>query len=461
VLDALARFAEAVLADGTRCRYRAAYDVLTGATPRIRGRVAGQKIQPDIVTPNAVGSIVDALDDSYLFVQGPPGAGKTYIGARLIVDALEAGRKVGVMANSHKAIHNLLDEVERVAAERGVTFVGVKKYTDDHPEQEYFGAHFRNDVKTLVHDDAQLVAGTAWAFATDKMDQRLDDLFIDEAGQVALPAAIAAMTSAKNAIFLGDPLQLSQVTHTAHPGDIGASVLEHLLGGDLRPVAPDRGILLTDSYRMHPDVCAFISNLLYEGKLQSAPGREHQAVHSAGLNGTGLRYVPVPHEGNTQRSTEEACAIADEIEKLLGGTVTDLHGVTRPFTAADVIVVSPYNAHVQCIKRELHSRPGCADVEVGTVDKFQGREAYVVFFATGASSGEDAPRGAGFVFDRQRFNVAISRARALAVMVGSPDLLEHRCSSVEDVRVANGVARFIELTQPTRPDQIPALHGVG
>jgi uncharacterized protein len=194
-------------------------------------------------------------------------------------------------------------------------------------------------------DGIDLVAGTAWAFAPEAMNQRLDYLFVDEAGQVSLPNAIAVMTSAKNVILLGDPLQLPQVTQTEHPGNIGASVLEHLLGHELRPVTPDRGVLLTDSYRMHPDVCRFISELLYEGKLQSAAGRERQKVDSPGLTGTGLRYLPVEHSGNSQRSEEEAARIADEIALLFRGNATNVDGVTRPLVPADIIVVTPYNAH--------------------------------------------------------------------------------------------------------------------
>lgn len=447
VLDAIARFAEALLADGERCRYTAALDVLLSAAPRLRGRRQGCFIQPQIVDETSMYALADDLDDSYLFLQGPPGAGKTYLGARLIVDLLARHFKVGITANSHKAINNLLDEVEKVATERGVPFVGVRKTSRGDRDSEYHGVHFINDEKTLAREDAHLVAGTAWAFGADAMDQRLDYLIIDEAGQVALPVAIAVMTAARNTILLGDPLQLPQVTHTDHPGGIGTSVLEHLLGGELRPVSPDRGVLMTDSYRMHPDVCAFISGLLYEGKLHAAPGRERQAVTSAGLSGTGLRFIPATHKSNAQRSVEEARVIANETEQLLRGTVTDVDGVTRPMRSDDIIVVAPYNAHVRCVKRELQSRPSCAAVQVGTVDKFQGREAYVVFFSTAASSPDDAARGVRFVFDRQRFNVAISRARALAVLVGSPDLLTSHCSSIEDVRIANGVCRFIELAR--------------
>ena len=399
--------------------------------------------RPESVTEASLRTVCGALDDSYLFIQGPPGAGKTYFGARLIVDLLARGQKVGIAANSHKAIHNLLDEVERVASERHVEFVGRKKCTDGKDATYYRGAHFENVAGPLAVERVDLVAGTAWAFGPEAMDQQLDYLFVDEAGQVSLPHAVAAMRSAKNVVLLGDPLQLPQVTQTQHPGDIGASVLEHLLGHELRPVAPDRGVLLTDSWRMHPDVCRFISELLYEGKLHSAKHRERQNVRSPGLSDTGLRYLAAEHSGNSQRSEEEAARIAMEIEQLLRGTICDVDGVTRSLTPADVIVVKPYNAQVRCIRRVLADR-GLATIEVGTVDKFQGREAYVVFFSTAASSPEDAPRGMSFVFDRQRFNVAISRARALAVMVGSPALLVHRCTSVEHVQVASGVCRFIE-----------------
>ena len=182
----------------------------------------------------------------------------------------------------------------------------------------------------------------------------------------------------------------------------------------------------------------------------SAPGRELQDVRSPGLGGTGLRYLPIEHAGNVQRSVEEATRIASEIEQLLRGTVRDVKGVTRPLTPGDIIVVTPYNAQVTCIRRILSAR-GLEAVEVGTVDKFQGREAYVVFYSTAASTPEVASRGMTFVFDRQRFNVAISRARALAVMVGSPALLVHRCTSVEQVLTANGVCRFIEQALATDP----------
>jgi predicted RecB family nuclease len=386
--------------------------------------------------PNALD--VHSLDQSCLFVQGPPGSGKTWTGARLITSLLASGKRVGVAANSHKAIHNLLAEVERVAAAQGVPFQGLKKGSGD----DAFGGRFITDTddnKLIESSSAGLIAGTAWLFSRRGMDQSLDYLFIDEAGQVSLADAVAMGTSARNLVLLGDPQQLPHVRQGVHPGNCGVSVLEHLLGADAT-VSADRGMFLDKTWRMHPDVCRFVSDLSYDGRLESAPGRERQRVDSPGLAGAGLRYIPVEHTGNSQQSPEEADAIAAEVAKLLdGGTFTDHEGVTRPLTPKDILVVAPFNMHVRCLLEKL---PG--GIDVGTVDKFQGREAPVVFFSMASSTGEDVPRGLEFLFNRNRFNVAISRARALAVVVSSPRLLDVRCRSIEQMRLVNLLCRFVE-----------------
>jgi uncharacterized protein len=455
VIDAIARFAGA-LVEGRGSRYAAAYDVLTRGLPRVGGRAHGAALQPDTVNEATIGAVVDALDDSYLFIQGPPGSGKTTLAAGLITGLLGRGCTVGVTANSHASIHHLLGAIERETLERGVRLAGQKRCTAGNPESEYASETRRIDnVRDFALGDVNLVAGTAWAFGRDHMDGKLDYLFIDEAGQLALPLAISVMTAARNIVLLGDPRQLAQVSNTAHPGDIGASVLDHVLGRDVATVPPERGILLRDSYRMHPDVCRFISDTMYDGRLRSAPGRERQSVESNGLRGTGLRVVPVEHVGNAQESVAEAEAVADRIAMLLSGTVTAVDGEVRPLVPSDVIVVAPYNAQVHCLRKTLRER-GLAAVQVGTVDKFQGREAYVVFFSTAASSAEEAARGARFIFDRQRLNVAVSRARALAVMVCSPALLDLTCSSIEDVRIANGVCRFLELAPAAQREAMVA-----
>jgi uncharacterized protein len=258
---------------------------------------------------------------------------------------------------------------------------------------------------------------------------------------------VAVGTSARNIVLLGDPQQLPHVTQNSHPGGSGCSVLEHLLG-EAATVAEDRGLFLANSWRMHPNICGFVSELSYDGRLVSAPGCDLQRVSSSGLSGAGLRYLPIDHRNNSQQSPEEAESIAWEIDRLLDGTatVTDRHGKTAPLTPADILVVAPYNMQVRCLRDTL-----LPDVEVGTVDKFQGREAAVVFFSMASSTGEDVPRGLEFLFNRNRFNVAVSRAKCLSVVVCSPSLLETRCRTVEEMRLVNALCEFTE----TATDSVP------
>jgi len=262
---------------------------------------------------------------------------------------------------------------------------------------------------------------------------------------VSLADAIAMATSSRNVVLTGDPQQLSQVRQGTHPGASGASVLEHLLDGHAT-VPADRGLFLERSWRMHPAIAAFVSDLAYDGRLRSAEGRERQRIESSGLRGHGLRYLAATHESNGQQSIEEARIIASAIDVLLtDGSWTDWRGATRQLTAADILVVAPYNMQVRCLVGEVP-----AGVEVGTVDRFQGREAPVVFFSMASSSGEDVPRGLEFLFSRNRFNVAVSRAKAMAVVVASPRLLETRCRSVEQMRLVNALCRFVEQADTER-----------
>lgn len=442
---ALARLSESLLEGECRHRFSAAFDILTNGAPRLK---SGPRLtlQPEIPEETSIQPLLNDLDDSYLFIQGPPGSGKTYTGARLIANLLQKGLRIGISANSHKAIHNLLAEIESVAHKRNSPFFGIKKMSKDNSESEFRSAYgYIANADSFESDEAQLFAGTAWAICPAFVNEPLDYLFIDEAGQVALPHAVAMSTTAKNVVLLGDPLQLPQVAHTSHPGGIGNSVLEHLIGDELRPVASDRGILLTQSYRMNEPICRFVSDMIYEGRLTPAPGRELQRVSSPGISGRGLRFIAVEHENNRQRSGEEALAIAEQAVLLLQGMVTDYAGTTRSLLPNDIIVVTPYNAQVRCIKKALYTRGGgCASIEVGTVDRFQGREAHVVFFSTAASTIEDAPRGISFLFDRNRLNVAISRARSVAIFVGSPALLTAPCSTVENARSMNAILSFVE-----------------
>jgi uncharacterized protein len=380
----------------------------------------------------AAKEIVAGLNGRHLVIQGPPGSGKTYTGARLIAHLMSLGRRVGVTSTSHKAIHNLVAEVEKT----GVPFRGLKK--GDSYETAFVRTSTKQADFSEPDEDVLLLAGTAWLFSREDMEGVVDTLFVDEAGQVSLADALALGTCARNVVLLGDPQQLGQVSQGIHPEGASASVLEHLLGGE-DTVPADRGLFLSRTWRMHPDVCRFISETSYEGRLHAVPACERQRIDSSGLAGTGLRWLPVEHKGNRGSSVEEADRIAAELELLVGGTFTDSDGRERRLGWDDVLVVTPYNAQVRCLRARLgrHAR-------IGTVDKFQGQEAPVVFFSMATSSGDDLPRNLEFLFSRNRLNVAISRAQSLAALVASPQLLEIRCRTIEQMRMVNALCRFVE-----------------
>jgi uncharacterized protein len=278
-------------------------------------------------------------------------------------------------------------------------------------------------------------------------------LFVDEAGQFALASAAATAPAAENVVLLGDPQQLPQVTKAAHPGNSGHSVLEHILDGHAT-IPPGRGVLLDESWRMHPDVCAFVSERSYDNRLASRAACSRRQIHAQGaLAGAGLRTLAVDHEGRSQASEEEADAIAAACHELLAGArVTDDNGHTGHLKAQDIMVVAPYNLAVRCIAERVP-----AGVRVGTVDRFQGQQASVMFFAMTCSSGEDVPRGLEFLFSTNRFNVAISRAQCLAILVANPRLLDANCRTIEIMQLVDGVCRFAEMAQAeSRPFAVAA-----
>jgi uncharacterized protein len=427
---ALARLARELLEP--QGRYRALRGILRRDLPLRGDRVHTNDLEE-------LKRLVSRLRDTHLFVQGPPGSGKTWTGARLIVHLLQEGRRVGICAPSHKAIHKLLEEVESVAAAEAFVFRGVKRGDDGESTFEGRCVTTSSALADVLDPEVQLVAGTAWLHAREEMDATLDHLFVDEAGQVSLADALAVGTAARSVVFLGDPLQLAQVSQGVHPGGTGCSVLEHLLG-DATTIPPERGVFLERTWRMHPRVCDFVSEVVYDGRLEPAPGRERQSLEGVGA---GLRYVPVEHEERSQSAPEEADAIAAAVAGLVGRMFTPVEGDPRPLRHEDVLVVAPYNQQVRCLRSVLPPA-----VRVGTVDKFQGQEAPVVFYSTTSSSGEEVPRGLEFLFSRNRLNVAVSRAQCLAVLVGSPRLLDVRTRSVDQMRLVNALCRFVELADP-------------
>jgi predicted RecB family nuclease len=413
--DAVLRFAKG------RPRYPALVEILERRPPRAE----------------LGGSLNDAaasLDGSYLFVQGPPGSGKTWLGTRMALELMRRGQRVGVTSLSHKAIHKFLRDLEDAAVEAGVSFRGRKKASGD-PDTEYedefvdwVGA---ND--EMLDPELQLIAGTSFLFSRSELDGHVDTLFVDEAGQVSLADVLAVGCSARNVVLLGDPNQLAQVSQGSHPPGASASVLQHLLGDD-ETLRPGMGWFLDQTWRMRPEVNAFVSATFYDGRLEPASVCSERSV----ADGNGIRFMPVPHEGNRTQGPEEAEAVAAEVARLVGSAYSE-GGGTRPLRYEDVIVVAPYNAHVRCLREKLPPA-----VAVGTVDKFQGQQAPVVFYAMGSSSSEDVPRGLDFLFSRNRLNVAVSRAQCLAYLVCSPRLLDANCKTVEQMRLANALCRLVE-----------------
>ncbi len=451
--DALMRFGDWVAANGIASdapEWRAARDLLLRRPPRA-GQDTGEWLKrEDEPGKDAACRLAPLLDGTTLAIQGPPGSGKTYTGARMIVDLVRAGRKVGITSNSHKVIGNLLRAVCDAAQEAGVPVRAMQKGDEgeviehDYIEVKRAASNDQVDV-ALADGGVDVVAGTPWLWARNELSGMIDTLFVDEAGQVSLANVVAVSGAARNLVLLGDPQQLDQPTQGVHPGGAAGSALGHFLGDD-ETVPPDRGVFLEKTWRMHPRITDYTSELFYEGRLASVEGLERQGLSGVDwLSGSGLRWVPVEHDGNTNVSPEEAARVAEIWDSLMGRTWTDAKGVARPIAAGDIVIVSPFNAHRLQIQEMLGP-----SARVGTVDKFQGQEAPVSIYTMATSRPEDAPRGMGFLYSLNRLNVATSRARALAIVVASPRLLGAVARTPDQLRMANGLAAFVE-TASARP----------
>lgn len=450
LIEAVFRFGDSIVRGDHR--YAALEAFLAQSLPSIRGHETGAPVVEAGCTLHSIINAISNLENSYIFVQGPPGAGKTYTGSHVIVALLKQGYKVGVSSNSHKAINNLLSGVEKVAKQEGFSFRGAKKSTDKK-EDSYFDGELVEDVfdnKDIVANlegpgAYQLAAGTAWLFADAGMDQQLDYLFVDEAGQVALANLVAMGTSARNIVLLGDQMQLGQPIQGVHPGRSGESSLEYLLNG-LATIPPERGIFLGTTWRMHPDVCRFISDAVYDGRLVAEPRNTTQSLlldseaHPA-LRPTGISYVPAEHDACAQRSEEEAQLVLDLVNSLLEQRYRDKKGREHPITLNDILVVAPYNMQVNLLRKTLPER-----ARVGTVDKFQGQEAEVVIVSMATSSGDYLPRNIEFLYSKNRLNVAISRAKCLAVFIANPALMAIRCTTPEEMALVNTLCWIREFS---------------
>ena len=439
--EALVRIGEYVAANGILGEgpYQAARDLLMREPPRI----SGEPLQlPDETTVAAALRVAPRLNGGVLPIQGPPGAGKTYIGARMICALVKSGSKVGITANSHKVIRNLLDEVVVAADETCVDLHCIQKVSEKEDDQHRL--LFTTDNAKLLAalgTSCHVAAGTAWLWSRQDAFEAVDVLFVDEAAQMSLANVLAISQAAKAIVLLGDPQQLDQPMQGSHPEGTDVSALDHIFG-DRQTLEASRGLFLEETWRLHPDICRFTSELFYESRLRPRPGLEVQEVRSTSrINGTGLRFLPVTHEGNQSSSPEEADQVHELVKDILSSDSSwvDRKGVERPVTLDDILVIAPYNSQVF----ELQARLPRA--RVGTVDKFQGQEAPVVIYSMTTSSHADAPRGMEFLYSQNRLNVATSRAKCICILVGSPSVFDAECRTPRHMQLANAFCRYLEL----------------
>ncbi|WOF23571.1 TM0106 family RecB-like putative nuclease [Microbacterium betulae] len=420
------------------------------------------------VVPSA-GDDVDAivrtllgLDRSFLAVQGPPGTGKTYVGSHVIARLVnDHGFRVGVVAQSHAVVENMLDRV--VAAGVPGERIAKAPKSGSEPRDPRFTLIPKNGVApfSAEHPDGHVIGGTAWDFSHAGRVPRggLDLLVVDEAGQFSLASTIAVSVAARRLLLLGDPQQLPQVSQGVHPEPVDTSALGWVMAG--QQVLPEtHGYFLASSWRMHPAVADAVSHLSYAGRLASRDGADRRAID--GLV-PGVHPVPVRHRGDATESQAEADEVVRIVRDVLGRAFTDIRidddGIAHPLpprTLAedDVIVVAPYNAQQRLVEETLRGA-GHGRVRVGTVDRFQGQEAAVSIVTLAASSGRDAPRGTDFLLLQNRLNVAISRAMVAAYLVHSPALLDDLPYAAEGVARMSAFARLVGAVRPGVPQTVP------
>ncbi len=461
---AIDAWADAVLAAAPRIPEGAAADILRRVPPRTRTGTLAPVTSVDGAAGDdevaAIARSVADLDHSYLAVQGPPGTGKTYVGSHVIARLVaERGYRIGVVAQSHATIEHMLDQV--IAA--GVPASRVGKAPKDANASHAFTVLPKNGVAAFTNENAAhgfVVGGTAWDFSHEARIPRgsLDLLVIDEAGQFSLASTIAVSLAAQRLLLLGDPQQLPQVSQGTHPEPVDTSALGWIIDG-AEVVPPELGYFLARTRRMHPAVAEPVSRLSYEGRLAAHPSTALRRLEGVE---PGVHVLPVRHRGNSTCSVEEA----DEVVRLVAGLVGrewigaeggagDSATVceARALRPDDVIVITPYNAQQVAVEEAL-AAAGLADVPVGTVDRFQGKEAVVAILTMAASSGREAPRGLEFLLLRNRINVAISRAMQAAYVVYSPALLDDLPRTPEGVARLSGFARLVDASAVREPQAV-------
>ncbi|SDQ26625.1 bifunctional RecB family nuclease/DEAD/DEAH box helicase [Microbacterium sp. cf332] len=435
---AIEAWADGVIAAAPALPADPATDLLLRRPPRtVSGTLAGDG-------EDAVADIARAiadLDRSYLAVQGPPGTGKTYVGSHVVARLVrERGYRVGVVAQSHAVVENMLDRIAAAGVPRDRIAKAVK---GDPTGEEPFTVIPKNGVAefTAAHPDGYVIGGTAWDLTHAGRIPRgsLDLLVIDEAGQFSLASTIAVSVAASRLLLLGDPQQLPQVSQGTHPEPVDTSALGWIMAG-AHVISDDRGYFLAETRRMRPEVAEPVSVLAYDGRLAAHPSTAERELDGVTA---GVVPVPVAHRRNATASPEEGEVVVRLVSDLLGRAwLPDPAAAARPLGQRDIIVVTPYNAQ-QVLVEEALAGAGFGDVPVGTVDRFQGQEAAVAIVSLAASSGRDAPRGLEFLLLQNRLNVAVSRAQHTAYIVYGTGILDDLPRTPEGVARMSAFARLV------------------
>jgi len=387
-----------------------------------------------------VESVTQALldsEDSYVAVQGPPGTGKTYVGANVIVNLVKQGWRIGVVAQSHAAIENLLNSVKKIDPSIPIAKKGQSPKT--RPEYHV------DDVPswTMSQHGGYVIGGTTWNYASAAYRAlALDFIVVDEAGQYSLADSIVTLSSARCALLLGDPQQLPHVSQGKHPEPVDNSVLKHILG-EHKTMPDELGYFLAKTYRLHPLLTSPVSRLQYEDRLGADERCSKRALE--GIE-PGLHVVEVQHSGNTTKSIEEVDALIKLVKESIGKPWidTDKNGDPKeptPITESNILVIAAFNNQVRLVKQRL-AEEGFPRIKVGTIDKFQGQEAAIVFISMSTSSSEDLPRGIEFLLSPNRMNVAVSRAQWACFLIRSPELSVMEPSSADGMVM---LGKFITL----------------
>ena len=447
IIDAIRRFITSVISGEKK--YKATYEFLKKSYPKIKNIKEGETIIKGGNFLEESFKAVESMDNSYLYFQGPPGVGKTHTAAHIIIELIKKSKKIGITANSHKVIFNLLTKIEELSKD-DFSFNGYHKSGSTPDKRFNDGKFIKNISDTKKMDlefeslDADLFSGTAWCFSRPACDEKLDYLFIDEAGQLTTADVLAISLSAKNIVIIGDQMQLSSPISAVHPGDSGQSLPEYLLEGN-DTISSNKGIFIDKSRRLHPKLRQFVSENFYDERLKNFDFTKKRKIifsnKKDSLPETGIVMIDANHrEVCRQKSEEEGTLVKDFYNRLLGSTFLDENDNKKIMNEEDILVVAPYNVQVNYLKSILPK-----GAKIGTIDKFQGQQAPATIISMTTSDPESLPRNVDFFFSRNRLNVAISRSQCLSIIIMNKKILEIACKKIKHIHLVNTFMKLLEF----------------